>query len=266
VNPRKNIPRCSGFTLIEVVISSALMAIIIVCAYLCLNAGLASQKVIEPRVEIFQNARVALAILASDLRSACPFPKDFEFLGTQRTIGDSEADNLDFATHNYTPKRPHEGDFCEISYYLNPDPESGRLTLWRRRNPRIATDPLKGGRREEIATGLVGAKFEYFDGLDWYDSWGELKTTKAQTSNKSQPNLTGMPEAVRITLLFDANPHAKKRNAQLSQTNEPPLVLTTVARLELAAASKAANSSASGQNGSESSTDASGTPPAGGNP
>jgi type II secretion system protein J len=259
-------PRGSGFTLIEVVISSALMALIVVSAYLCLNAGLASQKLIEPRVEIFQNARVAMSMMTADLRSVCAFPKekDFVFLGTPRTIGDAQADNLDFATHNYTPRREREGDFCEISFYLSSDPETGKLTLWRRRNPRIAPDPLIGGSREEIATGLVGAKFDYYDGLDWYDTWGDIKGTKAQASNKSQPNLSGMPEAVRITLLFDANPRAKKKDPSSGETNEPPFVMTTVVRLNLAKADQKASSGATSSDSGGNAQNANGASPDGG--
>jgi hypothetical protein len=59
-----------AFTLIEVVISAALMALIVVSAYLCLNAAVSSQKMIEPRATVFQNARVAMALMAADLRCA----------------------------------------------------------------------------------------------------------------------------------------------------------------------------------------------------
>src|SRR6185312_12717668 len=204
--------RCSrvqgAFTLLEVVISMAMMAIILGSAYACFDAGIRSRRMVEPRVEVFQNARVAMALMTADLRDACPLSKDFDFLGMTRTLGQMPADNLDFATHNYTPTAERQADFCETSYYLNQDPTNGLLTLFRRRNPLIALDPLSGGSREEIATGLLGARFEYFDGLDWYDTWGDLNGKK-QTSNRDQPNMSGMPEAVRITLYFDSDPQAK---------------------------------------------------------
>ena len=237
----RSFQRSAGaFTLIEVMISTALMALILVSAYLCLNAGFAAQKLIEPRAEIIQNARVALALMAADLRAACPLSKSDDFLGMTRTLGDIEADNLDFATHNYTPRHPREGDFCQESFYLDKDVETGQFSLWRRRNPTIALDPLAGGRKEEIATGVVGLKLEYFDGEDWYDSWGEVKSGgKDQNSAREQKNLSGMPEAVRITLLMDSNP--KKQNPDITTGEEqlaPPLVFQTVARLNLVAAAQ----------------------------
>jgi len=256
-----------AFTLLEVVISAALMALILVSAYLCLDAGMRGKRMIEPRVEVLQNARVAMALLTADLRSACPLSKDYDFLGMHRMVGDLPGDNLDFATHNFTPRAERQSDFCETSVYLDRDPATGRFSLFRRRNPILAPDPLSGGSREEIATGLLGAKFEYYDGVDWYDTWGEIDGKKQQTSNRDQPNLTGMPEAVRITLWFDADPLAKGVAADTH--SNAPMVFQSVAQLMLADSSQASasSSSASGSTGDASATgqSPSGMPPGGGN-
>jgi len=227
-------PTCSGFTLVELVISSALMAIILVAAYLCLSACLASQKLLEARLEVVQNARVALALLTADLRCACPLSKDYDFLGVHRMLGEMEADSLDFATHNYTPRRPHEGDFCQASLFVDREPEAGQWCLWRRRNPTLAFDPLSGGSREEIARGVRGLRFEYFDGINWYDDWGEQDQRRQRTSLRSQGNLAGLPEAVRITLYLEPNPKAKPVASAANENAEAPMVFQTVARLDLA--------------------------------
>jgi prepilin-type N-terminal cleavage/methylation domain-containing protein len=231
-----------GFTLIEVVISSALMSLILVSAYVCLNAGLKGRKMIEPRAEILQNARVAMAIMTADLRAACPLPQDSPFVGMRRLMGEMDADNLDFATHNHTPRRPLEGDYCQESLYVDMNAETGRFSLWRRRNPMIAPDPFSGGSKEEIATGIVGVRFEYFDGYDWYDTWGETKPEKRETSQKTRSNLAGMPEAVRITLMLDSNPAAKRESGADVRAVEPPFVFQTVTRLNLAASSTGGSS------------------------
>ncbi|PYJ82930.1 MAG: hypothetical protein DME22_17030 [Verrucomicrobia bacterium] len=240
----------SGFTLIELVISAALMALILVSAYLCMSACVSTQKLIEPRFEAFQSARVAMAIMAADLRAACPLSKEFQFVGMHRTLGEVEADNLDFATHNYTPRRAREGDFCEVSFFLQPDRESGKFCLWRRRNPTIAPDPLSGGSRVEIARGLRGLRFEYYDGYEWYDTWGDAEGNgKKQSSLRDQPNLSGMPEAVRITLWFESNSGSQTATAPENEAPGPPLQFQTVARLNLAAASQRAASGGSSGNG-----------------
>ena len=251
-------------------ISSALMALILVSAYLCLGAGFSAQKLIEPRAEIIQNGRVALALMSADLRAACPLSKSDDLIGVTRTLGDVEADNLDFATHNYTPRRAREGDFCQESYYLDKDLETGQFSLWRRRNPTIALDALSGGSKEEIAKGVVGFKLEYYDGLDWYYSWGEDKSSENQPDKKNnsardEANLSGLPEAVRITLLLDSNP--KKKNPDIATNEEkpePPFVFQTVVRLNLAAASQTSSDSSAAGN-SDNNTSPGQTPGSGGN-
>jgi hypothetical protein len=223
------------------------MALILGASYACMNAAIAGKKIIEPRADVIQNARVAMSMLSADLRSACPLSKDFEFLGMHRLLEDTEADNLDFATHNYVPRRPPEGDYCQVSYFVEKEGDSSNVSLYRRRNPRIAPDPLYGGSRELIAHGLRGVSFEYYDGWDWYDTWGELNPDKKERkASQLAPNISGMPEAVRITLWFDPNPRSSASNA------EPSLMFETTVRLNLAAASQSGfsnDSSDQGQNG-----------------
>ena len=238
-----------GFTLIEVMISGALMALILTAAYLCLDAATSTQKAVEPRVEALQTARVALGLMAADLRNACPLDKELDFLGMHRMLGEIQADNVDFATHNYTPRRAREGDFCQESFYLDRDAESGQVCLYRRRNPRLALEPFQGGSREELARGVQGLRFEYFDGMDWLDSWGDAEGKgKPQSSQRERTNLEGLPEAVRITLWLQdearprkAQPEPAAGSGQMADGKgagaraEPPLMFQTVARLNLAA-------------------------------
>ena len=242
-------PKVTGFTLIELVISASLMSLVLVSAYLCLHAALASQKLIEPRLEVLQSARVALSLITADLHAACPLSQDYDFLGTHRVWGSAEADSLDFATHNYTPRRNGEGDFCAVSVFLDKDPRSGQLSLWRRRNPRITLDPLSGGRREELAKRVAGLKFEYTDGLEWYESWGDTDLRgKRQFSLRSVPNLSGLPQAVRITLWLNVNAKSNAAEREAGTTNEPPLAFQTVARLNLADSGQTAPSAGSSTN------------------
>lgn len=248
----------AGFTLVELVIGAGLMSLILAAAYACLSAGLSAQRLIEPRIDAAQNARVAIDRLAADLRAACILSREAHFLGMDRRLGDIEADNLDFATHHHTPRRAGEGDYCQVSYFLQPDPDTGQFTLWRRRHPAIGIDPLAGGQREEVATGLRQLKFEYYDGWEWFDTWGDPEGSgKRETSALAPSNLSGLPEAVRITLAFDPGPARRARNARSdtgpieaprqaasneASAAEPPMVFQTVVRLNLARRPSAASS------------------------
>ena len=192
---------------------------------------------------MIQTARVVLALMAADIRSACPLPKGAAFLGVGRTLGDIQADNLDFATHHFSPVHDGDGEFCESSYFVQRNPKTGRFSLWRRRNPIFALDPLSGGMQEELATGVRGLAFQYYDGLDWYDNWGDADgkgrtggAGKKQNSLKVRSNLEGLPAAVKITLSLDSNPKKSRPDEVPSaiQSLEPPMVFQTVARIEVA--------------------------------
>src|SRR5262245_5790293 len=132
----------AAFTLIEMIVSAALMAVVLASGYACLSAGVSSRKLIETRSEAIQSARVALSLMAADLRQAVPLPGNDEFLGMRRTTAGADADNIDFSTRNYTPRNAHEPDYCEISYYLEPDPNSDTFILRRRRDATPDPEPL----------------------------------------------------------------------------------------------------------------------------
>src|SRR5438552_16104817 len=66
--PRPHCRRTSAFTLIELTISAALMALILVSAYACLSSSISSRKLIDSRADAARSARVALSLLSADLR------------------------------------------------------------------------------------------------------------------------------------------------------------------------------------------------------
>ncbi len=217
----------SGFTLSELVISGALMSVVLAAGYLCLSAGTNSQRIVESRSDAAQSGRVALSMIAADLRSAVQLSRENEFLGMRRVLDEIDADNIDFATRNYVAKRADEADWCETSYFVQKDTRTGDYVLLRRRDASPDPEPLSGGNNEEIARGVKGFRVEYYDGWDWYDDWGDPQG-KEQFSALPEPNASGMPEAVRITLTLATGEKAEEG------TEAPTMVFETTARLNMA--------------------------------
>lgn len=217
----------AAFTMIELLISGSLMSVILVAAYLCLSTGVASQRMVDARSDAAQSARVALSMIATDLRSAVPLSREFEFIGMRRSLEDIEAGNLDFATRNFVPKRQLESDWCETSYFVQKDTRTGDYVLLRRRDPTPDPEPLAGGSTEEIARGVRAFRLEYYDGWDWYDEWGD-PTGKQKFSELPDPNVSGLPEAVRITLTL------KTAEPTEEDVAAPEMTLQTTARLGMA--------------------------------
>jgi type II secretion system protein J len=200
--------RRSAFTLVELLVGISVMTGIVAAAYLCLQAGYDSRKVVEYQTETLQKARVAMALIAADLRQACRLSEEFEFVGTTRELADVEVGNLDFATHNWEPQVAGESDFCEISYFVDRSQNGESFSLYRRRDPTPDERPFDGGFQEEIATHVESLLFEYYDGFFWYDSWGRQRRRLVEETERSllETNLYGLPDAVRITLAFSASP------------------------------------------------------------
>lgn len=221
-----------AFTLIELVLSTALMTLVLGAAYACLQAALATRRTLEPRSDHFQGARVALALLTADLRSAAPLHKGPEFLGAPRQLGALRVGNLDFATHHFTPRRDGEGDYACISWYVENDPATGQAVLWRRRNPGLAPDPLSGGIREEILRPIEGLDLEFYDGFEWFENWGDPNgRARQQNSLRDRPNLVGMPKALRITLTLPAEPTSNPQSGAAS--NSTTVTFQTTVRLAI---------------------------------
>ena len=255
---RKATNRGGGFTLIELIISGGLMSIILVSAYVCLTASTGSQRMVEARSDSAQGARVALSLMAADLRSAVPLSKEIEFVGMRRVVGEVDADNLDFATRNYAPKNSAEADWCETSYFVQKDAKTSEFVLYRRRDPSPDPEPFAGGAQEEITRGVRGFRLEYYDGYDWYDEWGDPQG-KQKFAALPDPNVSGLPEAVRITLTLDSGEKAAEGETS------PSLVLQTTARLNMSLFFYRSTSGGGSTNNS-SSAPAPGAPPATGGP
>ena len=222
----------SAFTLIELIVSTSLMAIILGSAYLCFGAGIESRKVIETRADIAQTARVALALLSADLRAATPLSAENDFLGMKREIDGMEANNLDFATHHYRPAGPSQADWAETSYYVDKDSESELFHLYRRRDPTPDPEATTGGSKELIAENVRGLRFLFYDGFDWHEEWGD-PSGKQQFSELPPANIVGIPEAIQITLAL--GPPNEVVTSSTTATNRPrSLVFQTIVRPELA--------------------------------
>ncbi len=220
----------SAFTLIEMMISAGLMTVVLTSAYLCLSAGLSGQRLIEQRGDAVQTARVVLSLIAADLRAAIPLDPNLEFSGMHRDIEGAEADNIDFATRNYTPRSPREPDYCETSYYLMRDPRSPGFVLMRRRDPTPDPQPLEGGFKEEIARGITSLRFEFYDGIEWFDEWGDPEGKyKGMTFPPS--NSYGLPAAVKITITLD--PETRRGPKKPDEESKAPLTFQTTARIDL---------------------------------
>lgn len=194
--------RRSGMSLIEVMISVTILAIISTLIYSGFVQTTRNKSRVEGQTDRALEVTGALERMARELQSAFvsaqlnPSPSlqvvRTAFIGTDR----GSRDRLDFTSfsHQRLYRDAKESDQNELSYFVARDPEnSDRRVLVRREQARIDDDPLKGGTLQIVLHDIDSLEFEYLDPIttEWVRTWDTVQAT-------SQPNR--LPAQVKITL------------------------------------------------------------------
>jgi|GEM_PF-1571605 len=172
----------SGFTLLEVLLSLAILAVLFTLVYGSFNATYRASEQLEKEADSYRLARLGFYHLAKDLSmiyqtkpaagasvsSGTPAKNAFVFKGEDRTRTiegtDYPDDTIRFTTvsHGRTLKDAPESDWAVVFYYL----EEGLL---------IHEEALLNERviRNEIGENVLGINFRYLDraSQNWVDQW-----------------------------------------------------------------------------------------------
>lgn len=200
-------PFQAGFTLLEVMIGTVVLAMMVFIIWQISSANLDAKARTEKRDEIFQMARLAVQRVVDDVNMAF-LVTNSELLGKTRDganietafIGDDKGgqDSLNFnsMSHWRMFRNAKESEQVEVGYYVErvPDSEEETYRLMRRENPVMDNDVLEGGKVYPVAEGINGFEFEYYDGRqhEWTRNW----------NSKDVDQKDKLPRAVKITLSF----------------------------------------------------------------
>lgn len=190
----------SGFTLLEVLISVALVSMIMAMIWQTTSQSISAKKRIETRQEFYHTARVALDKLNQDLSQAFLVAGPMH-TGTRQgspllqTVFDGDSDSLTFASLSHVRlfQGSRESESAEIGYKIESDPEGDDSVLMRRESREVDNRPEDGGAWMAIANRLKSFKAEYYDGekQDWKSSWNSESSEKGK-----------LPRAVKVELVF----------------------------------------------------------------
>ncbi len=192
----------TGFTLLEIIISIGILVVILTIIYGTFNSSMRAFTVMENLGDAYGQARLVLNRLSEEIGNIY-VSKNNSNTGTGLLGEDGEQDDLPFDSLHFTSlshvrwvKDSRESELCEIGYYLERDPEMEKSFFFRREDWNVDGTLEEGGIALELAEGVDGLNFRYYDGEEWVDEW-DSEARK------------GLPKAIEVVLLM-SDPSQKR--------------------------------------------------------
>ncbi len=187
----------NGFTLIEIMIAMAILAVMAVLFFTSMSQTINSKDDVEKKDELGHSANLALNKMSMDLQMAFLLNGP-EFLGSDgkmKTAFIGKEDRVDFPSFSHVRyfKDVKESDYAEVGYYVEDDKEDpSKKLLMRRESKGIDDKPEEGGKGEAMIEGVKEFHLEYYDSKkkEWLKNWD---STQVDFSNR-------LPRAVKIEL------------------------------------------------------------------
>lgn len=196
-----------GLTLLEVLVSVGILAVVASLVYGALDGMSKSKTVIGAMDERYQQGRGTISRLSRELESAFLSLHD-PLVASQATritafVGrrESPIDRLDFTSfsHRRVGRDAHESDQNELGYFGSRDPDDGGLDLARREDKHIDLEPDRGGVVNVVAEDVKSLSLAYLDPLtgEWVEDWD---------STQAAGQFLRLPLQVHIVLVLEGGP------------------------------------------------------------
>ena len=184
----------TGFTLLEIMISIGILVVILTIVYNTFNSSIRAFTTIDEHGDAYGEARGVLNRMSKEIGSIYMSGDNLNtgLLGEDRDEDDLPFDSLHFTSlsHIRWVKDSRESELCEIGYFLETDREREQTFLFRREDWNVDGTLEEGGIALELAEGVDGLNFRYYDGEEWLDEWD----SKAQGV---------LPKAIEVVLLVE---------------------------------------------------------------
>jgi general secretion pathway protein J len=184
-----------GFTLIEVLLAIFIGSIVLTVLYSSFFQIIKAKDVAESELDLYHEARVVFSKMTEDFQSAYPRGEVFDnsLISTSSFFSGTKDGDNSRVTFTSLSRRPSlnsiDSDQAEVSYYLEPLPDSDLFYLMREENPRIGTD--SGGIKYPISESLVRFNLRYMTENDSEESFVD-EFNSDQTGS--------LPKVVEVTL------------------------------------------------------------------
>jgi general secretion pathway protein J len=190
----------NGFTLVEVMIAAAILALIVSMLYIAFASSVKTMEAGTEGGEIFRKAGVVLNRMAQEISCARLPAKEEEastqyaFIGDDKTEDGVPQDTVTFISTALPLHGPTRG-IKRVGYYIAPDSETDKLALFMQEDttPALDTSAENGGKGMLLAEGIEGLDFTYYDSQG--REWKRWDTTTPIFAKK-------LPQLVRIAIFF----------------------------------------------------------------
>ncbi len=174
---RRPRPALSGFTLLEVLVAIAILAIVATMVYSSFGTSLDIIDRVGLGADHYREARFVLGRMAEELSMAYrpkgEVFKDAVFVGLDGRVEERDADSIRFTAVSGLRYLPDEkaSDLQLLEYRLAADSGDSSLSLLREEmaNPLVLSDSATG--LSAIGEGVHSFNLRYYDGKEWVDSW-----------------------------------------------------------------------------------------------
>ncbi len=192
------IAKRSAFTLLELVVAMAMVAIMAASLYASMQIAFRVQKSSETNIEPIRTADLAFEFVRADLQNALP-PGNFatsanlltgSFVATDGTDDrGGDGDDLVFYNTANAPDRPDaNGDVKKVELLVYIEDGSGDHLLVRRTTRNLLSSITSDPDEEVICRNIDGFNLRFYDGGNWLETWDSTQEADA------------LPQAVEVTL------------------------------------------------------------------
>ena len=178
-----------GFSLVEILVAVALLAMLGLILTTATASILGAIQDTRESQEQYHAARVALGRMEREIAMAYLSKHQSEFKTTKTVfLGKQNTLTFSYMGHRRMVRNAPESDEGFVTYKLEKDRSTGQNNLVRREKPVIDDAPEKGGQRLVLATGVRKLTFAYwdFDKEAWQADWKvEIDNAKEAEMKKS---------------------------------------------------------------------------------
>lgn len=229
----------AGFTLLEMLVALALMAIISTALYMSLHVAFRARERAEETMAPVRTATLALEIIGRAIESAQP-PTGIlagEFIGQDGGAdgADPEADSL-LLYATAAPRREGVGAVRRVEFLLVGSNDSSHYVLVSHTTLNLLAPRTPDPVEDVLCRNVLGMNFRFFDGSDWLDAW----------DSTTQDNTMPLAVEVTLTIALPARNGGESGKYRMGRVFTPPCA-TLPSTGEVSSSSSSSSSSSRGQ-------------------